>query len=179
MPAIKMIFRLFKFAISGLKAYNNNTTTFRRPISSLRWRSLESDETVRAISAFKKSSKETVMNEKIKTNEATQSEEARLRNENYETDAADLKRAQSLEAMRLRDSHKLGFGNETEGSHKAAATALERSQKDNAEALKVAHEEHEARLKRFQNSERKVEDETKQTMAWLTGGYSVHNEEKD
>jgi hypothetical protein len=113
--------------------------------------------------------------EKIK--QALQIEQALDRHQQHEDDAEDLKRAQKLEALRLHDSQHQGFGKDVVRVQKSAAYMLEQSQKDSANALKAAHEDHEARLKGFQESERKELSAKNQLISWLTGGYSVSDNE--
>jgi hypothetical protein len=116
--------------------------------------------------------------EKIK--QALQIEQASNRQQQHEDDAEDLKRGQKLEALRLHDSQHHGYGKDVTRTQTSAAHMLEQSQKDSASALKAAHEDHEERLKHFQESERKELSAKNQLISWLTGGYSVsENEDKD
>ncbi len=114
-----------------------------------------------------------------KTTLASQLEKANNRHEHHESDAADLKRAQELEALRLHDTQMQGSGTDLRRSQKSAAAALEHSQKDHADALRAVHEDHEARLKRFQEAERENLDDKDRLIAWLTGSYSVADNNKE
>ncbi len=119
------------------------------------------------------------MNEVHKTTKKHQLKKAQSRQKNHEDDAESLKHSQLLEASRLSDRQKHGSHEDLGRSQKSAAVALEQSQKDDAEALKAVHEKHEARLKSFQDTERKSLDQKNQMISWLTGGYSATNSDEE
>ncbi len=109
---------------------------------------------------------------------AQQLKKAQSRQKNYTEEAESLKRLQEHDASHLYNNQQHN-GGKLDTSQQSAASVLIQSQKDAAIALKSAHDSHESRLKIFQKTERKNISHKNQMISWLTGGYSLTNNDEN